>query len=81
MRAAVAARTEFREEIRAHVAPAVSRRTIGNCLLAAGLKSRVPLIDTGVVKGSTGEVCIRVMDVYSADPVSVSYRSALAHDT
>ena len=32
-----------REEIRAHVAPAVSPRTIGNCLFAAGLRSRVPL--------------------------------------
>ena len=32
-----------REEIRAHVAPAVSPKTIGNRLLAAGLRSRVPL--------------------------------------
>ena len=35
VRAAVAARIAFREEIRAQVAPAVSQRTIGNCLLAA----------------------------------------------
>ena len=42
--AVVAARTVSREEIRAHVvAPAVSPRTIGNRLLAAGLISRVPL--------------------------------------
>ena len=32
-----------REEIRAHVAPVVSPRTIGNCLLAAGLRSCVPV--------------------------------------
>ena len=39
----VAARTAFREEIRAHVEPAVSPRTIGIRLLAAELRSRVPL--------------------------------------
>ena len=39
----VAARTVSREEIRAHVAPAMSPRTIGEHLLAAGLRSRVPL--------------------------------------
>ena len=32
-----------REEIRVHVTPAVSLRTIGNLLLAAGLRSHVPL--------------------------------------
>ena len=41
--AAVAIRSASRDEIRAHVAPAVSPRTIGNRLLAAGLRSRVPL--------------------------------------
>ena len=55
--AAVAA---SREEIRAHVAPAVSLRTIGNRLLAAGLRLRVPLARLplsypGVGKESTGE--------------------------
>ena len=44
MREAVAARTASREEIRASVAPAVPLRNIGNSLLAAGLKSRVPLV-------------------------------------
>ena len=43
VRAAVAARTASREEIQAHVAPAVSARTTGNSLLVAGLRSRVPL--------------------------------------
>ena len=43
VRAAVAVRTEFREEIQAHVVPAVSPRTIGSLLLTAGLRSRVPL--------------------------------------
>lgn len=43
VRAAVADRTSSRDEIRSHVAPAVSPRTIGNRLLAAGLRSRVPL--------------------------------------
>ena len=38
VQAAVAARTASREEIRAHVAPAVLPSTIGNCLLAAGLR-------------------------------------------
>ena len=41
--AMVAARTASREEIRTHVAPAVSPRIIGNSLLAAGLRSCVPL--------------------------------------
>ena len=40
VRAVVAA---SREEIRAHVAPAVSPRTIGNRLFAGGFRSRVPL--------------------------------------
>ena len=43
VREAMVSRTSPREEIRAHVAPAVSSRTIGNSLLAAGLRSRVPL--------------------------------------
>ena len=43
VQSAVAAQTASREEIWAHVAPAVSSRTIGNCLLAAGLGSHVPL--------------------------------------
>ena len=43
VRGAVAARTVSREEIRAHVAPAVPPRNIGNRLLAEGLKSRVPV--------------------------------------
>ena len=42
-RAAVAARTEFEVEFRAHVAPGESPRTIGNCLLATGHRSLVPL--------------------------------------
>ena len=41
--AVVAALTASRKEIQAHIAPAVSSRTIRNRLLAAGLKSRVPL--------------------------------------
>ena len=58
--AAVCARTASREEIRAHVAPEMSPRTIGNRLLAAGLRSRVPLARLplgypGVGKESTGE--------------------------
>ena len=40
VRVAVAA---SREEIHTHVAPAISPRSIGNHLLAAGLRSRVPL--------------------------------------
>ena len=40
----VAARTASRDEIRPHVEPAVSPRTIGNCLLAGGLRSREPLV-------------------------------------
>ena len=67
VQAAVAARTASREEIRAHVAPAVSTRAIGNRLLSAGLRSQClwPVYhlhhDTakygysGVVKESTGE--------------------------
>ena len=43
VRAAVAASTASREEIRAHVSPAVSPRIIGNHLLAAGNTLRVPL--------------------------------------
>ena len=35
--------TSSREEMRAHVEPAVTPRTIGNSLLAPGLRSRVPL--------------------------------------
>ena len=42
VRAAVAARTASREEIRAHVAPPMSPSTFGNRLLAAGLRSHVP---------------------------------------
>ena len=41
--AAVAARTASREEIWAHVAPAVSPMAIGNHVPAAGLRSHVPL--------------------------------------
>ena len=41
--AAAVAQTGFREEIRAHVAPAVSPRTIANSLLVARLRSRVSL--------------------------------------
>ena len=63
----MAARTTSREEIRAHVTSAVSPRTIGNSLIAAGLRSHVPQAayhlhhDTakhgycGVVKESAGE--------------------------
>ena len=43
MLVAMAARTASREEIRAHVASAVSPRIVGNHLLAAGLRLRVPL--------------------------------------
>ena len=43
VRAAVAARTGSREEIREHVASAVSAKIIGNRLLTTGLRSRVPL--------------------------------------
>ena len=43
MQAAVISRTVSREETRAHVTPTVSPRTIENNLLAAGLRSRVPL--------------------------------------
>ena len=44
MQAVVATQTAFRKEIWAHVvAPAVSLRTIGNHLLAPGLRSCVPL--------------------------------------
>ena len=42
-RAAVAVRTASREEIREYVVPDVSPWTIGNCMLAVGLRSRVPL--------------------------------------
>ena len=67
VRAAVAAWTASREEIQAHVAPVVSPGTIGNCLLAAGLRSCVPLAGyhlhhntakrsySGVIKEPTGE--------------------------
>ena len=63
----MAARTVSREESHANVAPAVSHRSIGNRLLAAGLGSSVPVArlplysDTakhdysGVVKYSTRE--------------------------
>ena len=44
MSAVVAARTASKEEMLANVAPAVSPRTIGKLLLAAGLRSRVPLV-------------------------------------
>ena len=43
VQAVVAAQTASREEIRAHVAPAVLPRTIGNFLLASGLRSHMPL--------------------------------------
>ena len=67
LRAAVAAPTVSREEIRAPFAPAVLPRTIGNRLLVVGLRSRVPPsgyhLDhdtakhgyTDAVKESTGE--------------------------
>ena len=65
VQAVVAVQTASREEIQAHVAPAVSPMTTGNRLFAAGLRSLVPLArlydDTakhgysGVVKESTGE--------------------------
>ena len=44
MRAVVAALTVSREEIRAHVAPPLSPRTIGNRPLAAGFRPHVPLV-------------------------------------
>ena len=40
----MAARTASREEIQAHVTPALSPRIIGNHLLATGLRSHVPLV-------------------------------------
>ena len=43
VRAEVAARIASREEIRTHIASAVSPRTIGNRLIAVGLTSHVPL--------------------------------------
>ena len=43
VRAAVATQTAYKEVIWAHVKPAVSTMTIGNCLIKAGLWSRVPL--------------------------------------
>ena len=43
LRATMAARTASREEIRAHVATAVSTKTTGNRLLEAGLRLGVPL--------------------------------------
>ena len=43
MRPVVTTRTAYREDIRAHVAPAVSPRTVGISLHAAGLTSYVPL--------------------------------------
>ena len=43
VRAAVAAQTVYRDEIRMHVAPVVSPRAIGNRLLTVGLRIRVPL--------------------------------------
>ena len=43
VRAAVAARTASKEEIRAYGAPDVSPRIIENCLLTAGLTSRETL--------------------------------------
>ena len=58
----MATRTASREEIRAHVELTVSPRTIGNCLLAAGLELLCASgHDTdkhgyfGVLKESTGE--------------------------
>ena len=41
--AAVATGTAYREEIQPHIAPAMSTRTIGNCLLVTGLRSCAPL--------------------------------------
>ena len=43
VQAAVVTQNSSREEIQAHVATAVSPRTIGNLLLAAGLRLHVPL--------------------------------------
>ena len=61
----MASRTAPREEIRAHVASAVSPEIVGNSLLAAELRSRLPLTRVpltpqnhqalDVMKGSTGE--------------------------
>ena len=64
VQAEVIIRKASREDILAHVAPAVSPRTIENRLLATGLRSRVLLTRlpftsrlrySGVVKQSTGE--------------------------
>ena len=49
VRAAVSARTASREEIRAHVALAVSSRIIGNSLLAARVRSRVHLARVALI--------------------------------
>ena len=87
--AAVAARTEFREEIREHVAPAVSQRIIGNRLLAVGFRSRVPLARLPLIPVHRQArifwccFCMRVMGVhvYSVDMMRVIFLSAFAHDT
>ena len=68
----MAARTSSREEIWIHDAPAVSPRTIGNSLLAAGLRSRVPVVVqqlTGEYNGALLSSVMRVMDIhmYSVD--------------
>ena len=44
VQAAMVSRTASREEIRTHVAPAVTPWTVANSQLAAGLRSRVPLV-------------------------------------
>ena len=65
--------TKSTEEIRVD-APAVSRRTIGNRLLAAGLRSRVTLARlTHTPRHHQGTT--------KHGLVSVTFRSAFAHDT
>ena len=85
---AVVARTAFREEIRAHVATAVSPRTIENTAkhgYSGGVKK-----STGVWNGAllssvmyVGSLCVRLVDihVYVVDLTSVIFRSAFSHDT
>ena len=72
VQAVVATRTASREEIQAHVAPVISPRTIGNHLLATGLRSCVPLKESTGERNATlfssvmrvGSVCMRVMNVH-----------------
>ena len=56
VQAAMATQTASRKEIRAHVAPAVSLRIIGNRLLAAGLRSRDGLKRDFAFTGETVKV-------------------------